>query len=83
MNSKKHTLSRKVLATLLTAAMLITMLPSAMFAESKDVQTTQDNEIYTLDISKSKHATNLQKIRIMNGNHRLHYRYQLIIINQQ
>lgn len=45
MNSKKHTLSRKVLATLLTAAMLITMLPSAMFAGSKDVQTTQDNEI--------------------------------------
>ena len=61
MNSKKHTLSRKVLATLLTAAMLITMLPSAMFAGSKDVQTTQDNEIYNLNISKSKHATNLQK----------------------
>ncbi len=36
MNSKKHTLSRKLLATLITAAMLITMLPSAMFAVEPD-----------------------------------------------
>ena len=50
MNSKKHTLSRKVLATLLTAAMLITMLPSAMFANGdgsggQAIQGTVDNPI--------------------------------------
>lgn len=32
MNSKKHTLSRKLLATLLTATMLITMFPANVFA---------------------------------------------------
>ena len=41
MNSKKHTLSRKVLATLLTAAMLITMMPSAMFANGDSGQAIQ------------------------------------------
>lgn len=32
MNRQKHKLSRRILAVLLMAAMLITMLPSAMFA---------------------------------------------------
>lgn len=32
MNSKKHTLSRKVIATLLTIAMLVTLSPASMFA---------------------------------------------------
>ena len=33
MNRQKHKLSRRILAVLLMAAMLITMLPSAMFAQ--------------------------------------------------
>ena len=52
MNSKKHTLSRKVLATLLTAAMLITMLPSAMFAngDGGSGQSTAKSDSYvTID----------------------------------
>lgn len=51
MNSKKHTLSRKLLATLLTAAMLLTMLPATMFAgepgsgETTSVSTAKDSPI--------------------------------------
>lgn len=36
MNRQKHKLSRRILAVLLMAAMLITMLPSAMFAAPSD-----------------------------------------------
>lgn len=56
MNRQKHSLPRRVLAILLMAAMLITMLPSAMLA----TETTTD-ETETWQISKSKTATNLDE----------------------
>ena len=56
MNRQKHSLPRRVLAILLMAAMLITMLPSAMLA----TETTTD-ETQTWQISKSKTATNLDE----------------------
>ena len=49
MNRQKHKLSRRILAMLLTAAMLVTMFPAAMFAagqESGETSTvTMDNMI--------------------------------------
>ena len=56
MNRQKHSLPRRVLAILLMAAMLITMLPSAMLA----TETTTD-ETQTWQISKSTTATNLDE----------------------
>lgn len=38
MNRQKHKLSRRILAVLLMAAMLITMLPSAMFAQNEQAE---------------------------------------------
>lgn len=38
MNRQKHKLSRRILAVLLMAAMLITMLPSAMFAQDEQAE---------------------------------------------
>lgn len=40
MNRQKHSLPRRVLAILLMAAMLITMLPSAMLANGTNETTT-------------------------------------------
>lgn len=57
MNRQKHSLPRRVLAILLMAAMLITMLPSAMLA----TETTTDGTGHQLDVSKSKTAENLQQ----------------------
>lgn len=56
MNRQKHSLPRRVLAILLMAAMLITMLPSAILA----TETTTDGT-KTWQISKSKTATNLDE----------------------
>ena len=60
MNRQKHKLSRRILAVLLMAAMLITMLPSAMFAapssnreQIKTVSTSSD----ALSITKSVGGT--------------------------
>lgn len=38
MNRQKHKLPRRILAVLLMAAMLITMLPSAMFAQDEQAE---------------------------------------------
>ena len=58
MNRQKHKLSRRILAMLLTAAMLVTMFPAAMFAaptaETNSVETTEPGPT-----SKSKTATEL------------------------
>ena len=58
MNRQKHKLSRRILAMLLTAAMLVTMFPAAMFAtptaETNPVETTEAGPT-----SKSKTATEL------------------------
>ena len=58
MNRQKHKLSRRILAMLLTAAMLVTMFPAAMFAaptaETNPVETTEPGPT-----SKSKTATEL------------------------
>ena len=59
MNRQKHSLPRRVLAILLMAAMLITMLPSAMLANGTNETTTDETE--TWQISKSKTATNLDE----------------------
>lgn len=59
MNRQKHSLPRRVLAILLMAAMLITMLPSAMLA-TETTETTTD-KTQTWQISKSKTATNLDE----------------------
>lgn len=60
MNRQKHKLSRRILAVLLMAAMLITMLPSAMFAapsgdgeQTETVSTSSD----ALSITKSVGGT--------------------------
>ena len=58
MNRQKHKLSRRILAMLLTAAMLVTMFPAAMFAEP----TAETNTVETTEpgpTSKSKTATEL------------------------
>lgn len=58
MNRQKHKLSRRILAMLLTAAILVTMFPVAMFAaptaETNTVETTEPGPT-----SKSKTATEL------------------------
>lgn len=58
MNRQKHKLSRRIPAMLLTAAMLVTMFPAAMFAaptaETNSVETTEPGPT-----SKSKTATEL------------------------
>ena len=59
MNRQKHSLPRRVLAILLMAAMLITMLPSAMLANGTNETTTDGTK--TWQISKSKTATNLDE----------------------
>ncbi len=43
MNSKKHILSRKVIATLLTMAMLVTLFPASMFAGEPGSATTENS----------------------------------------
>lgn len=61
MNRQKHKLSRRILAMLLTAAMLVTMFPAAMFAEPSEetnlVETTEPGPT-----SKSKTATELELV---------------------
>lgn len=59
MNRQKHSLPRRVLAILLMAAMMITMLPSAMLANGTSETTTDETQ--TWQISKSKTATNLDE----------------------
>ena len=58
MNRQKHKLSRRILAMLLTVAMLVTMFPATMFAaptaETNSVETTEPGPT-----SKSKTATEL------------------------
>ena len=52
MNRQKHKLSRRILAMLLTAAMLVTMFPAAMFAEETESVTetvpVNDTSTYTI-----------------------------------
>ena len=63
MNRQKHKLSRRILAMLLTAAMLVTMFPAAMFAagETEPVEEpTVSGELVT-GHSKSKTATELDE----------------------
>ena len=59
MNRQKHKLSRRILAMLLTAAMLVTMFPAAMFATPTAEAGSEG--VPQLDVSKSKTATNLEQ----------------------
>lgn len=59
MNRRKHKLSRRILAMLLTAAMFVTMFPAAMFATP--TAEVGSEGVPKLDVSKSKTATNLQQ----------------------
>ena len=49
MNRQKHKLSRRILAVLLMAAMLITMLPSAMFAQNGQAPASGQTKSVTTD----------------------------------
>lgn len=68
MNSKKHTLSRKVIAALLTVAMLVTMFPAAMFAgepgsgEITSVSTAKDSPIQIKKSIEKDSEGNLQLV---------------------
>ena len=68
MNSKKHTLSRKVIAALLTVAMLVTMFPAAMFAgepgsgETTSVSTAKDSPIQIKKSIEKDSEGNLQLV---------------------
>ena len=70
MNRQKHKLSRRILAVLLMAAMLITMLPSAMFAapteptpasgQTTEVSTPEDSPIQiTKSVENTEDGLNL------------------------
>lgn len=59
MNRQKHKLSRRILAMLLTAAMLVTMFPAAMFATP--TAEVGSEGVPKLDVSKSKTATELDE----------------------
>lgn len=59
MNRQKHKLSRRILAMLLAAAMLVTMFPAAMFAAP--ITGSGSESVPQLDVSKSKTATNLEQ----------------------
>lgn len=63
MNSQKHKLPRRILAMLLAICMFVTMFPAGVFATDGDVSTstgqTPTVSQGNLDVSKSKHATNL------------------------
>lgn len=59
MNRQRHKLSRRILAMLLAAAMLVTMFPAAMFAAP--ITGPGSESVPRLDVSKSKTATNLQQ----------------------
>ena len=63
MNRQKHKLSRRILAMLLTAAMLVTMFPAAMFAadETEPVEEPTVNSGLVQGHSKSKTATQLDE----------------------
>ena len=63
MNRQRHKLSRRILAMLLAAAMLVTMFPAAMFA-APEPDTVEDPTISSGLVdghSKSKTATNLDE----------------------
>ena len=54
MNRQKHKLSRRILAVLLMAVMLITMLPSAMFAQDgQEPASRQTGNIVTPSVEES------------------------------
>lgn len=63
MNRQKHKLSRRILAMLLAAAMLVTMFPAAMFAvpETDTVEEPTISSGLVNGHSKSKTATNLDE----------------------
>ena len=63
MNRQKHILSRRILAMLLTATMLVTMFPAAMFAagETEPVEEPTVNSGLVQGHSKSKTATQLDE----------------------
>ena len=63
MNRQKHKLSRRILAMLLTAAMLVTMFPAAMFAagETEPVEEPTVSSGLVQGHSKSKTATQLDE----------------------
>ena len=63
MNRQKHKLSRRILAMLLTATMLVTMFPAAMFAagETEPVEEPTVNSGLVQGHSKSKTATQLDE----------------------
>ena len=63
MNRQKHKLSRRILAMLLTAAMLVTMFPAAMFAagETEPVEEPTVSSGLVQGHSKSKTATELDE----------------------
>lgn len=64
MNRQEHKLSRRILAMLLTAAMLVTMFPAAMFAagETEPVEEPTVSSGLVQGHSKSKTATQLDEI---------------------
>ena len=64
MNRQKHKLSRRILAMLLTATMLVTMFPAAMFAagETEPVEEPTVNSGLVHSHSKSKTATQLTQL---------------------
>ena len=57
MNRQKHKLSRRILAVLLMAAMLITMLPSGVFAAPSDRSGTNDADGITKTLTDSNGVT--------------------------
>ena len=63
MNRQKHILSRRILAMLLTATMLVTMFPAAMFAagETEPVEEPTVSSGLVQGHSKSKTATQLDE----------------------
>ena len=63
MSRQKHKLSRRILAMLLTATMLVTMFPAAMFAagETEPVEEPTVNSGLVQGHSKSKTATQLDE----------------------
>lgn len=63
MNRQKHKLSRRILAVLLMAAMLITMLPSAMFAQNGN---SGQETIYT-DKQTAQEATGVTANKSVSG----------------
>lgn len=68
MNRQRHKLSRRILAMLLAAAMLVTMFPAAMFAVEQDETIVANESIGVTDDTNQNDLSDDQNVSDTSGN---------------